>query len=103
MDINLNVLESKVLEAVELIQELRGENRKLTCRNGELEGRNGELEGRNQELEGLAESLKDENTRMRNELDEARQQADSVEVFEQKRKEIEDKVGGLLEKLEALG
>lgn len=96
MDINLNVLEAKVLEAVELIQELRGENRKLTSRNGELEGRI-------QELEGLAESLKDENTRLRNELDEARLQADSVEVFEQKRKEIEDKVGGLLEKLEALG
>jgi len=29
MDSNLNVLEAKVLEAVELIKELRGENRRL--------------------------------------------------------------------------
>jgi FtsZ-binding cell division protein ZapB len=96
MDSNLNVLEAKVLEAVELIKELRGENRRLSARNGELESQSLALEAR---LEGLV----DENTQLKNDLDEARQQADSVEVFEQKRKEIEDKVGGLLEKLEALG
>lgn len=96
MDSNLNVLEAKVLEAVELIQELRAENRRLAERNGELTGLTTELEAR---LSGL----EDENTRLNHELAEARLQAGTVEDFEEKRKEIEDKVGGLLQKLEALG
>ena len=96
MDGNLNILETKVLEAVELIKELRNENQQLTSRNSEMEAQVTEMEAR---LGGL----EDDNTRLNHELDEARQDAGSVEVYEQKRKEIEDKVGGLLEKLEALG
>jgi len=89
MESNLNILETKVLEAVALIKELRAENQRLGERCGELEALNAELE--------------DASGRLKHELDEARQQADTVEVYEQKRKEIEDKVGNLLQKLEALG
>ncbi|MCB1182021.1 cell division protein ZapB [bacterium] len=96
MDSNLSALEAKVLEAVELIKELRGENQRLANRNGELEARCEELEGR-------VGGLEDDNTRLTEEIAEARQMADSAGDFEEKRKEIEDKVGGLLSKLEALG
>ena len=83
MDNNLNILEAKVLEAVALIRELRAEN---ACR---------ELVGQNADLEEAGHRLK-------HELDESRQSAEVVEVFEQKRMEIEDKVGDLLQKLEAM-
>lgn len=89
MESNLNALETKVLEAVKLIKELREENRRLGASNQELTARCGELE--------------DEQSRLIRELDEARSQAADVEVYEEKRKEIESKVGGLLEQLEALG
>jgi chromosome segregation ATPase len=89
MDSNLNILEAKVLEAVALIKELRTENGRLSDRCGELEA-------------GLTD-LEDTNRRLKIELDESREQAGSVEVYEQKRKEIEDKVGDLLQKLEAMG
>ncbi len=89
MDSNLNILEAKVLEAVALIKDLRAEN-------GRLSERCGELEALNTELENASDRLK-------HELDEAHQSVENVEVFEQKRKEIEDKVGDLLLKLEAMG
>jgi ribosomal protein L18E len=89
MDNNLNVLEAKVLEAVGLIKELRQENERLTGLCGELEAR--------------AAELTDTNERLLKELEDVRRQAADVEVYETKRKEIEDKVGGLLQKLEALG
>ena len=89
MDSNLNILEAKVLEAVALIKELRAENQRLSERCGELEAINAELE--------------DADAKLKHELDEARQEAGTVEIYEQKRKEIEDKVGSLLLKLEALG
>ncbi len=96
MDSNLNFLEAKVLEAVELIKELRAENQRLSTRNGELEAQTAAFDVR---LGGLEE----ENTRLSHELVEASQQVGNAEVYEEKRKEIEDKVGGLLVKLEALG
>jgi FtsZ-binding cell division protein ZapB len=89
MDSNLNVLEAKVLEAIGLIKELRRENATLTERCAELESR--------------ADELEQENGRLQQELESVRQEAADVEVYEAKRKEIEDKVGGLLEQLEALG
>ena len=89
MDSNLNALEAKVLEAVELIKELRGENRRLDGQCQELVARVEELEGANQKLE--------------QELGEAGQNAADVEMYEVKRKELEDKVGGLLAQLEARG
>lgn len=96
MDSNLNILEAKVLEAVELIKELRTENQRLTSRNSELEG---QITAQEAQIEGLTE----QNTNLSHELAEARQEAGAVEVYEEKRQEIEDKVGGLLAKLEALG
>ncbi len=89
MDSNLNALEAKVLAAVELIKELREENGRLDCRCGELEARGQELQ--------------EANDKLKSELDEARHSAVDVEMYEVKRKEIEDKVGGLLAQLEALG
>ncbi len=89
MESNLNILETKVLEAIKLIKALRAENeglrdneRKLTSRIAELEDTNGRLE---------------------NELGVARTEAANVGIYEEKRQEIENKVGGLLEQLEALG
>lgn len=96
MDDNLNILEAKVLEAVELIKELRSENKRLAERNAEYGIRTEELEAR---LSGLEA----ENTRLNHDLADASQQAGAVGDFEEKRKEIEDKVGGLLAKLEGLG
>ena len=88
MDSNLNILEAKVLEAVALIKELRADN-------GRLSDRCGELETHKAELENVSHRLK-------HELDAARRTVEGAEVFEQKRKEIEDKVGDLLLKLEAM-
>ncbi|PID81367.1 hypothetical protein CSA17_01090 [bacterium DOLJORAL78_65_58] len=89
MESNLNVLENKVLEAIKLIKELREEN-------GRLQGQLENVESRNRELE-------EQNSKLNHQLVEARQQAATVEVYEEKRKEIETRVGGLLDQLEALG
>ncbi len=89
MESNLNVLEAKVLEAVGLIKDLRQENSRLSARCGDLESRAAELE--------------QANTRLQQELEAARSQAAELEMYETKRQEIEDKVGGLLQQLEALG
>lgn len=89
MEGNFGILENKVLEAVGLIKELRADNKRLT--------------GRCTELESQMAELREANSRMHQQLDQAREQARQVEDFEEKRKEIEDKVGGLLLKLESLG
>ncbi len=89
MESNLNTLENKVLEAIKLIKELRTENSRLKTGNEDLELRNLELE----EL----------NSKLNHQLSESQQQAANVEVYEEKRKEIESRVGGLLDQLEALG
>ena len=89
MDSNLDILEAKVIEAVGLIKELKAENARLGERCEELEASLAEFEAAN--------------NRLNSELEEARTDAGAVEVYEEKRKEIEDKVGGLLQKLEGLG
>jgi predicted nuclease with TOPRIM domain len=89
MDDNLNLLENKVLEAVELIKDLRAENRRLTARCEELAAQVGDLES------GRA--------RLAEELASASAAVGDVESYEEKRKEVEDRVGGLLQKLAALG
>ncbi|MCP4290740.1 MAG: hypothetical protein GY780_02740 [bacterium] len=89
MESNLNILENKVLEAIKLIKELRSENAELKTQLEDLEMRNLEFE--------------ETNSKLNHQLDEVRQSAATVEVYEEKRKEIESKVGGLLDQLEALG
>ena len=89
MDSNLNILEGKVLEAIQLIKQLRQENQGLQERCDELVAGCDELEAKN--------------TRLSSELEELGHQATGLEVYEEKRKEVEAKVGSLLEQLEALG
>ncbi len=89
MESNLNNLETKVLGAIKLIKELREENAGLKVQLEDLEMRNLEFE--------------EMNSKLNHQLDDVQQQAANVEVYEEKRKEIESKVGGLLEQLEALG
>ena len=89
MESNLNVLETKVLEAIKLIKDLREENTGLKSQVEELEMQVLEFE--------------ETTSKLNHQLDDVRQQAATVEVYEEKRKEIETKVGGLLEQLEALG
>ena len=89
MESNLNNLETKVLGAIKLIKELREENAGLKAQLEDLEMRNLEFE--------------EMNSKLNHQLDDVQQQAANVEVYEEKRKEIESKVGGLLDQLEALG
>ncbi len=89
MESNLNILEAKVLEAIQVIKQLRQENNGLREQCADLTSRCTELEERN--------------ARMTSELEEVGQRAGALEVYEEKRKEVEAKVGGLLEQLEALG
>ena len=89
MDDNLNLLENKVLEAVALIKDLREENRRLAARCEELAAQVNDLES------GRA--------RLAEELASVSAVAGDVDSYEEKRKEVEDRVGGLLQKLAALG
>ena len=89
MDSNLNTLDAKVLEAVELIKSLRSENKRL--------------DDQCQDLTARLEELEDANRKLEQDLAEARREAADGEMYEAKRKEVEDKVGGLLAQLEALG
>lgn len=89
MDDNLNLLEQKVVEAVALIKDLRAENRRL-------EERCGELSAQVEDLEAARE-------RLVRELAATKAAAGDIESYEEKRKEVEDRVGGLLQKLAALG
>ena len=89
MEGNLNILEDRVLEAVILIKELRTENGRLNETCQDLENRKAEVE--------------EQNALLKRKLEEATKTASDVELYEQKRKDIEDRVGGLLQKLEALG
>ena len=89
MESNLNILEAKVLEAIQVIKQLRQENKGLHERCEDLASRNTELEA--------------QNARLTSELEEIGLKAGELEIYEEKRKEVEAKVGGLLEQLEALG
>jgi len=89
METSFAHLEEKVVEAVNLIKSLRAEKE--------------DLQRRCDELENQCDELKDAKARLEEKLDENREAAMSVENYEEKRQLIEEKVGGLLEKLEALG
>lgn len=87
-DNSFELLEAKVMTAVRRIQELKAENEVLA--------------GRREELEKQVAALKDQVSRAEGELSEARQQTAVVARWEDKRRLIEEKVGGLLETLESL-
>ncbi len=89
MDDNLNLLEARVVEAVALIKDLRAENHRLAARNEDLVAQVGALEAGGQ--------------RLAQELADAKANAGDIESYEEKRKEIEDRVGSLIQKLAALG
>jgi chromosome segregation ATPase len=89
MESNLNILEAKVLEAIQRIKQLKQENQAL--------------QDRCEELEANCADFKATNERLTSELETVGQQASDLEDYEEKRKEVEAKVGGLLEQLEALG
>lgn len=88
MDDRFSLLERRVEEAVALIQKLRRENQELHERCGALDGR--------------CVALQDEREHLRRQLDEARELADAAADFQQRRQLIEDKVAGLLDKLEGI-
>lgn len=89
MDDNLQLLEEKVLEAVALIKDLKAENSRLASRCEDLAAQVADLESGRERLAA--------------ELANARASAGDIERYEAKRKEVEDRVGGLLQKLAALG
>lgn len=89
MDENLQLLENKVIEAVALIKDLKAENGRLAARCQDLAAQVADLEAGRERLEA--------------ELAGVRASAGDVERYEEKRKEVEDRVGGLLQKLAALG
>lgn len=89
MDDHLSRLEARVQGAIDLIHDLRRQNGDLQSRCQELEQRMGDLQG--------------ERDRLQERLHEASAAAAQVEEFEERRRVIEQKVGSLLEKLEAMG
>lgn len=85
---SLKLLEEKVLHAVQRIQELKAENDELRRSRSGLEDQ-------------LAE-LKDRCDRTQRDLDASLESVAAAEQMEEKRKIIEEKVGGLLDKLDAI-
>ena len=89
MDDQFSKLENKVLAAIAHIQELRQTNEQLGAQCSELRDR--------------LQDLEDEKDRLQRQLQAAREAAAAVDDFEAKKKLIEQKVSGLLAKLEAMG
>jgi len=89
MEDSISHLEEKVLMAVRLIKELRTEN--------------SQLQRQRTEMQSQFEALKEDHQRISRELEDSRQAAATFEQFEEKRRIIEEKVGGLLAKLEEIG
>ncbi len=87
-DDSFGLLEEKVLSAVQRIQELKTENESLTAQRDKLESQVAVLSDRVDRAEG--------------ELAETRTQVAQVDQMEDKRKLIEEKVGGLLDKLDSI-
>ena len=87
-DDSFGLLEEKVLSAVRRIQELKTENASLTEQRDELASQ--------------IEALSDRTNRAESEVEDARSQAALVDQMEDKRKLIEEKVGGLLDKLDSI-
>lgn len=87
-DDSFGLLEEKVLTAVKRIQELKTENEALNAKR--------------EKLESQLTALNDRVVRAENELAEARVQAAQVDQMEDRRKLIEEKVGGLLDKLDSI-
>jgi len=89
MEEQLARLEQRVVEAIALIQGLREQNAELGERCGGLEAQ--------------VDDLTRERDRLQARLGEVEQTAAQAELFEEKRRQIEVRVAGLLDKLEAMG
>jgi len=89
MDDHLSRLETKVKETIDRLQALRRENADFVQRHASLEQK--------------VEELQAERDRLQARLEEASAATAQVEEFEEQRRVIEEKVGSLLEKLEAMG
>lgn len=89
MDDHLSRLEAKVNQTIERMQELRRVN--------------ADLEQRHQQLEESVGTLRSERDQLQRRLEEASTAAAQIDEYEEKRRLIEQKVGSLLEKLEAMG
>jgi len=85
---SFGLLEERVLTAVKRIQELKSENETLVEQRDKLESQ--------------LTALNDRALRAENELVEARSHAAQVDKMEDKRRLIEEKVGGLLDKLDSI-
>lgn len=88
-DDSFSRLEERVLKAVRMIQDLKTENTRL---RQQREG-----------LENDVAGLQREQERLSRDLEAARHAAATVEQFEESRRILEEKVGGLLEKLDQIG
>ena len=88
-DNTFDLLEKKVLNAVNRIQELKTINDKLQAQNSQLETE-------------LTE-MKTEHDRVQRALDETKHEAAQYVQMDDKRRLIEEKVGDLLEKLDTIG
>jgi len=85
---SLSLLEEKVLHAVQRIQDLKAENEVLRQARSEMEGQ--------------LSMLRDQYESAQRDLNEARGRAAAAEQLEDNRRIIEEKVGGLLDKLDAI-
>lgn len=89
MENQLEKLEARVMEAIGLIKDLRLKNMQLDEQCNSLEERLG--------------ALSDERDMLQRKLDAVHEKVATADDFEAKRQLIEQKVGSLLEKLEAMG
>ena len=87
-DDSMKLLEERVLGAVERIQELKTENDRLRRTKDDLEGQVSELRDRCETAQ--------------RELGAVQDRAETAAHLEDRRRIIEEKVGGLLEKLDAI-
>lgn len=88
-DNSFGLLEEKVLKAVSVIEELRAENLRLEAEADQWQEKYNDKQ--------------DQFEKLQKDLDQAREQLESAADMEQKRRTIEEKVGGLLSKLDSIG
>ncbi len=89
MEEQLTRLENKILETIDRMQELRRDNERLGAKCATMQER--------------LRAIESENEGLRQQVDAAREAASQFDDLEAKKRLIEQKVGGLIAKLEAMG